>query len=85
MPHFELTRTLPEGQVKQWKVEFRTLRAACVAAAHCLHDNRAADKADAQRFGKALAAAPLGEFFPHSSGYGFKVDRVTASRAGDPS
>ncbi|WP_067481777.1 hypothetical protein [Actinomadura hibisca] len=80
MPNFELPRPLPDGRIKKRKVVSRTLRAVCVAAAHCLHDNHAAGQADVQRFSKTLAAAPLGEFLPHPSGYSFKVDHVAARK-----
>ncbi|MFG2847465.1 hypothetical protein ACGF12_30495 [Kitasatospora sp. NPDC048296] len=71
---FILTRRLPDGTEKTHGTPFTTLRAATVAAAYVLHDNRAASKAEAQRFSVKLGAAARGEWVEHASGYAFRVD-----------
>lgn len=70
---YTLVRTLPNGAVKT-QGPYKNKRAAAVGAAMCLHDNRLATRAEAQRFSPLLTAAPLGESVKHeASGYAFRI------------
>lgn len=70
---FTLHRTLPGGQEKT-QGPFETTAEAAKAASRCLHDNGAASKVGAQRFGLRLARLPHGTTEAHESGYAFRIE-----------
>lgn len=74
---YTLHRTLPNGQ-ERTQGPFRRSLDAANAAAHCLHDNGAAGKAEAQRFGALLCLASLGTTEAHASGYAFRIEKAEA-------
>lgn len=74
---YQLVRTLPTG-VEKTQGPVKRVRDAATFAAHVLHDNRLADKAEAQRFAAQLARyVDVGETLTHgASGYSFRIERV---------
>lgn len=72
---YRLIRTTPEGQEKEQGTA-KSIRMARVLAAHVLHDNGVASKADAQVFSARMETVPLGETVSHESGYKFRIEEV---------
>lgn len=76
MAKYTLTRTLPDGTVKQHR-PMGTLREVEFAAAYVLMDNSRVPRGEARQFAASLTGRPIGEQVKHeASGYAFRVDRA---------
>lgn len=77
---YTLTRTLPDGTVKNWPSPFQTRRKAAQAVAFCLADSNAATRGEAGAFASRFQDTPPGETLAHPSGYAFTMTPVTPGK-----
>jgi hypothetical protein len=82
---YKLTRTLPDGTVKEWPRLFPTMRDAAWAVAHCLTDNNMTTRREAARFASQFQDTPPGTAVRHeSSGYTFTAQPVSTNAETPP-